>query len=184
MAKLRLNMTHRDALYAEWKKLVKEDTDLTTQEQLFSDFIKGVENFYKEKYPQKDMKILAKYDCIEDLSKDSYLYCNKRGESRHVTFEKGLLSAKIPCRNDRLVLTDELADKYDEWELEKDKNSNCINDRLNPVYSLIYNTRYLEDVLEVVPALKDVVVRGSTALAVVSKELLVKIKKDPLNKAA
>jgi len=187
----RLSQGDRDVLYRFALKCVKETQDTSELDAAYDAAAQVVHDALIEKYPQKDMKVLARYDAaVSDacvyVSKGYYDYdqfCFREGDKR------------IPLRptgrgcNSRnaFMLEGGREDIYSTYTKAKGAHDAAVKQRYNDYKALIYAAKTFNEVVEVWPQadnLRTTIVGSHSALVVLSSEVVERIKADPAHQLA
>lgn len=194
--KRRMNAERRNTLLAyiednvrnvTLSKLVLDAVSVNTQ--LRDAVVAEVE----KQFPPKDMAFLAKYGCtqnpISQYWEYIYVHCGNDDDGNGARTINVKMDPKenlvVPTSKDGLVVPQghkifKLFDHLEELQTQqKDRTEEIMRD----YRTLISNSRYFEDILEVAPDLEsqaEILFPVSTAVSVLSEEAIARIKRDSL----
>jgi hypothetical protein len=183
----RLSDHDRAALYGLAKKRIEETQDTTELDAAYDAAAAAVHDALVEKYPQKDMKVLARYDAATSdacvyVSRGHYDYdqfCFREGDKR-IPLRPGR-SGGCNSRN-AFMLEGERADIYIAFTKAKEAHEAAIKQRFADFKALIFASKTFNEVAEVWPEaeqLREAIVGTSSALVVLSNDVVERIKSDP-----
>jgi hypothetical protein len=183
----RLSERDRDALYSFARKCIAETQDASAVDAAYDVAAQAVHDALVEKYPQKDMRVLERYDAA---TADSCVYVS-RGHYDYDQFCFRDDDKRIPLRPGRsggcnsrnaFMLEGERADAYAAYTKAKEAHESAIRQRFNDYKALIYAAKTFNEVSEVWPQaeqLREAIVGTSSALVVLSNDIVARIKSDP-----
>lgn len=187
MAKKILNKAHREALLNLANKLVHETQDKAALDAAYDACADMVSKLVQAKFPPADMEVLKRY---EQAYPDACVYISAGwGGYERFNFRDG--DERIPMRpGDRYgcnsrnpyLLTDEQTAIYDAFKLADKEHGIAIKTRYADYRALIESARTFEELVEVWPAaeqLRERICGQSRAIAVMSEEVVARIKADP-----
>lgn len=183
----RLSENDRTALYNLARKRIVETQDTSELDAAYDAAATAVHDALVEKYPQKDMKVLARYDAA---AADACVYVS-RGyyDYDQFCFREG--DKRIPLRPGRgggcnsrnaFMLEGERADLYATYTKAKEAHDAAIKDRYADFRALIFASKTFNEIAEVWPEaeqLREAIVGTSSALVVLSNDVVARIKSDP-----
>lgn len=187
MAKKVLNKGHREALESLAHKLVIETQDRAALDAAYEACANMVKGLVEAKFPPADMAVLKKYD---QAYPDGCIYISAGwGGYERFNFRDG--DERVPMRpGDRYgcnsrnpyLLNDEQTALYDAFKFADREHSDAIKTRYADYRALIQSARTFEELVEVWPAaeqLRERICGQSRAIAVMSEEVVARIKADP-----
>lgn len=137
------------------------------------------------RWPQKDMKVLARYDAA---AADQCVYVSTGG-SNYERFNFRDDDKRIPlrpsqsgCRRMPVLLEGTREAAYDTWRAAEKAREAAVRARLNDFKALIYGTPSFNALAEAWPAaetMREKIVGTGTALAVLSSDVINRLKADP-----
>lgn len=182
----RLSQYNRDDLSRFAKKQITTTADTADLDAAYERAAQAVHDALVEKYPQKDMKVLQRYDAA---SADACIYVSS-GYYNYDQFCFRDGDARIPLRpgsaggcNSRNAFMLE-GDRLEAWEAYKDAKAAHeaeIKRRLSDFNALIHNAKTFNEVADVWPAaeaMRESVVGSGTSLTVLSNDVVDRIKAD------
>jgi hypothetical protein len=183
----RLSDSNRNSLYNLARKRIVETQDSTELDNAYEFAADAVHNALVEKYPQKDMKVLARYDAA---SPDGCVYVSCGGYYEYDQFCFRSDDKRIPLRpsgrgcNSRnaFMLEGEAADAFRAYKKANEARDEAIKQRFADFKALIYAAKTFNEVTEVWPEaeqLREAIVGTSSALVVLSNDVVERIKADP-----
>lgn len=137
------------------------------------------------KWPQKDMKVLAKYQMA---SPDECVYVSGGGFGAYDQFcfregdKRIALRPSRNCRNQPVLLEGEAATAWETYEAARKERDAAIKARRADFAALIFNTATFNALAEVWPAveaLRGEIVGSGASLSIMSDEVVARIKADP-----
>jgi hypothetical protein len=186
MASKRLNVGHRDALKSLAMTLIVKTAETETLDRAYADAAKAISAHMKKKYPPADMAVLEKYN---QAGPDACVYVSTGG-SNYERFEFRDNDPLIPVRPGRRnscnhrtpILLTEAEEKaikaYFDTKKARDRD---IQQRRNDFYTLIDSALTYEELVAVWPAadaLREQILGTSRAIAVMSAEVVARIRAD------
>lgn len=189
MAKTRLNKTHRELLKnLANSKIVSPET----QERIdiaFTAYQVMGEELQAKQFPASDMAILKKYECAKPQTQIGVLFHDKTKDGK-TAHESVTISEVLHVDNDtwRTPASHKIQQPYDgkfhklckALKEAKSNHEEVLRNKKNDYFALIDNARTFEDVAEVWEEANELqsTICTSTALSVISKDVIVRIKKD------
>jgi hypothetical protein len=183
----RLSDRDRDSLYKLARKRIEDTQDSTGLDNAYEFAAQAVHDALVEQYPQKDMRVLARYDAA---TADSCVYISRgHYDYDQFCFREG--DKRIPLRPGRgggcnsrnaFMLEGERADAYSAYNKAKEAHEAAIKQRYADYQALIYAAKTFNEVTEVWPEaeqLREAIVGTSSALVVLSNDVVERIKNDP-----
>lgn len=182
----RLSQYNRDDLSRFAKKQITSTADTTQLDAAYERAAQAVHDALVEKYPQKDMKVLQRYDaasadaCIY-VSSGYYNYdqfCFRNGDTR-IPLRPGSAGG---CNSRNAFMLE--GDKLEAWEAYKDAqkaHETEVKRRLSDFNALIQNVKTFNEVADVWPAaeaMRESIVGSGTSLTVLSNDVVSRIKAD------
>lgn len=185
-AKIRLTNTIRDAIL-EWM-MKQHDAKTSPVPAALEAVVTTVRKAIQIEYPEKDMKVLAKYNQVEKVGPTIKFSVIDTGRVIGVEFgydkvktldlpmvPKSLSYNKVHSATveDEKVINNYIAVKT-KYDLERTKTEQQYR-------SFVYGVRYVEDIMEVVPlptSLTGNLLAGRTALVAINPEIISKITHD------
>lgn len=160
--------------------------ELDNAYELAADFLAAV---VVQRWPEKDMRVLAKYDAA---SPDACIYVTTGGgDFDRFTFRDD--DKRIPmrpnryCRNQPVMIEGEAAESFLAFERISKEREQAIARRRNDFYALIDGTPSFNALCETWPlaeAMREQIVGTSQAIAVLSTEVVDRLRADPAFAAA
>jgi hypothetical protein len=188
----RLSQGDRDALYSFARKCVTETQDSTALDTAYDAAAQVVHDLLVEKYPQNDMKVLARYDAAAE---DNCVYVSNGGFGDYDQFCFRDGDKRIPLRpsargyNRRtpFMLEGAQAETYSTYKKTKAAFEGGIKQRYADYKALIFAAKTFNEVAEIWPQaeqLRMAIVGTSSSLVVLSNDVVERIKADPAHKLA
>lgn len=181
----RLNQSDRETLYALARKKVKETQDRTALDGTYDAAAAAISAQMKAMYPPADMAVLNRY---EQASRDACIFYSTGG-SNYERFQFRDDDDRTPLRpNDRgcnwrtpFLLEDENSAILTAYRNAEAEINAEIKRRENAFKALIWGAKSFNEVVSVWPgaeALRENIVGTGTALAVLSAEVVDRIRSD------
>ena len=181
----RLSQTDRETLFKLARKKVIETQDVSALDAAYDAAANVIQKQMEAKYPPADMATLNRYD---QASRDSCIYYSTGG-SNYERFEFREGDARIPLRpNNRgcnyrtpFLLEGEGEAALKAYNRAEDDHKAAIKQRENDFKALIWGAKSFNDVASVWPgaeSLRETVVGTGTALAVLSSEVIDRLRTD------
>lgn len=183
MKNKRLSNGDRNTLTAFAKQQIEATEDKSAYEAAYERAATAIHEVVVAMHPQKDMQILAKYDCA---SPDPCIYVSTGGYNyerfEYVSGDKRIAQRPLRnCRTQTIVLEGEAEEAFDAWRAAKKALEDGRKQRLNDFRALILNSRSFNQVAETWPAaerLRETIVGAGTALVTLSDEVVDRLKSD------
>jgi len=180
----RLNKRDRDALLKFAGSKIEATEDCAALDAAYERAADAIYAVVLEKAPQKDMAVLKKYgmatsDACIFVSTGGYNYERfeyRRGDQRIA------LRPERDCRRQPILLYGDAEKAYDEYKAQEKARSAAIKSRYRDFAALIEGAPNFNALVEAWPAaevMRESIVGTSTALAVLSSEVIDRIKADP-----
>jgi len=165
---------------------IKETQDSTALDAAYEAAAEAVAAAVEQRYPAKDMKVLARYDMAR---LDACIYISDGGYGSYDRFQFRKEDKRIPlrpgtsCRSMApLMLEGASAEAYRAYvAIEKEYNA-AIKTRQDDFKALVYNTTNFNALAEIWPGvekLRSEIVGSSASLSVLSNDVVERIKADP-----
>lgn len=181
----RLNDRDRAALYRFAARQIEATEDRSELDAAYERAATAINAFIVKANPPKDMAVLEKYGCANN---DECIYVSTGG-SNYDRFEFRDGDKRIPLRpNNRdcyrqpILLIGEAEEAYDAYKAAVKATEAARDKRLNDFNALIYGTPSFNAIAEVWPAaetMRGQIVGTVNALAVLSSEVVDRLKADP-----
>jgi hypothetical protein len=180
----RLSLSNRQVLFDLASKQVRATADTAIVDAAYDAAADAIHAVLVGKFPQKDMKVLARYDCAQE---DACIYISSGGY-RNDRFEFRDGDKRIVFRpgtscNQRSphLLDGEAQLAFDAFQLATKARDAEIKARLSDYKALIYGANTFNEVVAVWPAadaLRDSIIGSGTALMVLSGDVIDRLKVD------
>lgn len=185
----RLSNQDRDALVLFAKKQIEATEDRTSLDNAYDFAADAISAAVKKDNPPADMKVLAKYgladpDACIDISTGGFNYDQfnfAAGDKRIPMRPKTRRGCGYGGRSP-ILLEGESEKSFDAYTAAKKAREGAVKARTDDFKALIYGTPSFNALVEVWPAaeaMREKIVGTSTALAVLSTEVVDRIKADP-----
>lgn len=181
----RLSQYDRDLLITFARKQIKESADTAEVDAAYDLAAGEIAKVIKEKWPQKDMAVLRRYDAA---AVDRCVYISEGG-SNYEQFTFRADDKRTPlrpngrgCLRTPIMLEGEALSAYRAYKKADAEAKEAAAARLSDFKALINGSRNFNEVAEVWPAaneLRTSIVGEGTALAVLSADVVSRIKADP-----
>jgi hypothetical protein len=183
----RLSQYNRDDLTRFARKQIASTADATELDAAYERAAQAVHDALVEKYPQKDMKVLQRYDAA---SADACIYVSSgyynydqfcfRDDDKRIPLRPGRAGG---CNSRNAFMLE--GDRLEAWEAYKDAQAAHdaeIKRRLSDFTALINGAKTFNEVADVWPAaevMRESIVGSGTSLTVLSDDVVSRIKADP-----
>lgn len=182
----RLSQGDRDALFSFAKKCVLDTQDTTALDAAYDRAADAVAALLTDKFPQKDMRVLAKYNAA---SPDTCIYVSSGGFGRYDQFCFRDDDKRIPLRpisrgcNSRtpFLLEGKAEEAFRAFNEAKDAFDAAVKTRVADYKALIYAAKTFNEVADIWPEanqLREAIVGTSSSLIVLSNDVVERIKGD------
>ena len=181
----RLSNYDRERLISFARKQIKETADQAALDAAYDAAAELIATAVKAKWPQKDMAVLRRY---EAASVDHCVYVSTGG-SNYEQFTFRADDKRTPmrpsgrgCLRTPILLEGAAEDAFRAYLKASEEVTNAASARLFDFKALISGSRNFNEVAEVWPAaneLRSSIVGETTALAVLSADVVSRIKADP-----
>jgi hypothetical protein len=180
-----LNTSHRTILISLAEKLVRQTQEADALDVAYNACADVVSSVTVKKFPPKDMAILARYNMARP---DSCVYISTGG-SNYERFSFRADDARIPMRptggcnsHSPHLLSEDQEKIWDAYVVASKADKAAVAQRLGDFKTLISAARTFEELVALWPAaeeLRERICGTFRALAVMSDEVLSRIKADP-----
>lgn len=180
----RLGAYDRETLLSFARKQVAATADASELDAAYERAADAIHAAVIAKAPQKDMAVLARYDCAKP---DACVYVSTGGNN-YQQFKFKIGDARIALRPDKggchrnpLLLTGEAEDAFDNYLVTLKASTDVRDSRVNDFKALIYGTPTFNALVDIWPAaeaLRTTIVGTSNALSVLSSDVVSRIKAD------
>lgn len=180
----RLSMNDREQLKKLAEKLVSETQDRSELDKAYSVAAQAIRASLERQYPRKDMLVLKRYDLAVE---DTCVYVSRgyydRDQFVFATAQESPLRPSAQRCNHRTfgLEGDDLA-AFDAWKSATDLFNEAKRKRYRDFVALIDGSTKFNQIVEVWPAaeqMRETICGKSTALMVLSHEVVDRIKADP-----
>lgn len=186
----RLNNGDRDRINRFAKQQVQATEDRTAFDAAYEAAADAIHAVVIAEHPQKDMQVLAKYDCA---APDACIYVSTGGYNyERFAYREGdkriiLRPSGDSCRRQPILLRDDAEKVFDAYLAAKKELEDARKARLKDFSALIYNTPSFNALAEAWPAvetLRGEVIGVANALSVLSEEVIDRLRNDAAFMAA
>lgn len=174
----RLNDAHRTKLYELRDKIVGCPVEMAALRQAYEQAAPLVRRAVAAKYPEKDMKICAKYEAAR--GDDCIKLTLTSGGVQEFNFDKdtGPLVVK-KTYNGQMYAADELTTKAVlDWITARDLHKKTLKDKHEDYAALIRNAKTLDEIVEVWPEAEQLRIMFGKPLVALSEEVKARIRND------
>jgi hypothetical protein len=183
----RLSQSDRQVLCNLAYKSVDETQDSAAVDTAYNEAASAVQAAVLEKYPQKDMEVLKKYNAA---CGDACVYISLEGFGDYRKFCFRNEDKRIPLRpsssgcnyRNPLLLEKARAEAVRSFEKAQAERKALFDERISDFKSLIYTARTFNEVAAVWPkaeTLREAIVGTSSALVTLSEDVVKRIQSDP-----
>ncbi len=181
----RLSDRDRDNLIRFARQQIADTQDTAELDVAYDNAADAIHAAVLKLFPAKDMKVLAQYDCA---APDTCIYVSTGGNN-YDRFEFRNGDKRIPvrpslrgCRRQAILLTGDAEDAYDAFKAKADAAEERQDQRLYDFRALIRGTINFNALAKAWPAaeqMRERIVGTGTALAVLSSEVIDRLRADP-----
>lgn len=181
----RLNDRDRTALYNFARRQIEATEDRSELDNAYEHAADAIHAAAVAKWPQKDMKVLERYD---SAAPDPCIFISAGGSNyERFTFRPddkriALRPNRNGCNRIPLLLTGSAEAAFDAFKAASKARDEAVKKRLSDFSSLIFGTPSFNGLVEVWPAaetMREQIVGTATALSVLSSEVIDRLKADP-----
>lgn len=181
----RLSDSNRRELLDYAVTLVRETEERTAMNSAYNAAADVIVEAVERNFPTNDMMVLQRYSMA---AKDYCIYISNGGHGDYHQFTFLEDDKRVPlrpthrCRNQAVLLEDDEAKVLHEYSTIKSAFDEAVRQRAMDFKSLIYNCATFNQLVEIWPGAEKMrakIVGSSTALSIMSDEVLARIKTDP-----